>query len=131
MKNDGIKLDLDADGQAYIVEEDGKETCVADIACQHVKRTETDGMMTMSCHLKPQAVNVFTLEKCPANKWHKYIDVRSSTDMDAITAGKGCFACGSKKQWRLKGGKWICSNCHPPNLFTKKQIETRTYKKET
>lgn len=98
MTDGGIKLDLDDDGNPYVVEDKGDTECLGGVFCTHVKN--------MLCHLKPQAVSVFQLKKCPANKWHTYLDVRSYSP---IKTRDGCYACGSKE--KING---VCSNCHPP-----------------
>lgn len=133
----GIRLDIDDDGNSYVVEDiDKGQMCLANMKCVDATREIEGGLIRIICHFKDnQAKNVFTFEKCPANKWHKYIDVRHHNYTPLTTDKKKCFTCSGKTQWQLKkheGNKndnpWICMSCHPPTIFSDNQIETRKFK---
>ena len=134
MTDGGIKLGLNKNGEPSIIEDDDKkQECLGGFRCLHAKKTETDELITLVCHFKPQPKNVFEFEHCPANKWHSYKDVRTPRNLTRAGKKTGCYSCGGQQQWRLKGknNKWICSSCHPPKLFAKKKIQTRKYKNES
>lgn len=128
----GIVLDIDGNNQVFIAEDtDSFDTCVADTKCVYAKRTTDNNTITIICGFKNnQKKNVFTLDKCPAKKWHRLVYPLHPTDMLRAINKKGCYSCGNQKQWRLKrkDAKWICIGCHPSDLFTNEQIETREYK---
>jgi hypothetical protein len=134
----GIKLDIDDDGNVYTVNEDDSnqnEKCLADMRCPHAKRNLNNKHISITCHLKkPKIIDVFTLDKCPDNKWHRYVDVRGPQDLIRAINKTGCYMCGGQKQWRLKPSKdnknppWICSTCHPACALIDNKIETRKYK---
>jgi len=113
MKNTGIKLGLDNDGNSIIIQKESQCKCVADMFCQYAQRNEA----AIICNLK-QPADVFAMERCPNKKWHSYLNVK--TEVTKIT---GCFCCRSHSQWRIKD-KWVCENCHPPPF---ENVERREY----
>ena len=122
----GIELDIDDEGEVQVIEDhESDHYCLANMTCKYANRIETDELITISCNYKNQIRNVFNFKHCPAKKWHKYEHRHSPEKSKRI---KGCFVCGSEKQWRLKD-KWICFRCHPP-AYKKDQIQIRKYKND-
>ena len=123
----GIKLDLDNDGEVQIINEETKQSCVANMTCSYANRIQTDDLITITCSFDNKIRNVFHFKHCPAKKWHRYKHMHSP---EILTDAKGCYVCGNQKQWRFKNKKseWVCPNCHPPKNFNKDTIQIREYK---
>jgi hypothetical protein len=129
----GIQLDIGEDNEVHVINDSQlQDYCLAGMTCQHANRSINEGLTSIVCHFKDgKQINVFTLDRCPAKFWQRFVDVRGQHDLERAWFKTGCYSCGCKTQWRVKNGrndtKWICNDCHPPDLFTKDEIETRNY----
>ena len=69
------------------------------------------------CSKKNQPI--FDMYICPDGKWER------SQNNQNTQKKMTCYSCGSQTFWRKKdnqGGRWICSECHPP-VLSKDEIE--------
>jgi hypothetical protein len=92
-------------------------TCLHDSRCRFISLVDDRQV----CSKNNQAI--FDMAVCPVGKWWtpKLRDKAKANTMQPTR----CFCCGAQTFWRKKdnrGGRWICSECHPP-MPPKDQIE--------
>jgi len=121
----GIKLNISESGDVSVDETEPLQECLGGVMCPRCERSEEGAPLTIRCNaVKPeQDPYVFGFDKCPLNKWARYLDVRSPDHNERLRHNtNACFTCFGRQLWRLKdnpklkikNAKWQCMMCHPP-----------------